>query len=449
LYPLQFLEDLKPLEVERRKLVTNPEEKNVDRHYHTLQEVVKVYVNGLQEHKEALSYLTSDYDEYTYNVLGGEVTANFMLDMLETMKEAAFLQNDKAYKRFRCFKGNVRLCEPLSIGTVNHMRELSTLPTSIPQLPPVVLKNYNIVKSFLETNSRKASFSYPLPFVATGTSTCFPFEDQVYFLGVWSITKDNLPRFKTIYLNDLYFWKLGSEPFLRYARAIPEYDRDLEFQNVANFYSCPDSGQDITAVRTGYEIRARLRLEPILASNARTTLEDIVLEEELFTLKMLEKKIVNSEIIILSHIYAYLNELHLLITTYGEWEIAQRIGSDQVFLIEKLLVLARNNTAFIDEVITEAALQNYAVGIMSQIGMPLSEKELFISRGYPGLFFLSFNKSIVEGEISFIRKPRDFPNTSDNFVSYRRDLKNQFDDDEILEQMILSKKFWITHALFP
>jgi len=456
LHPLEFLRNLHKLEALRQLLIAAPNDVLVEEYHKELITTIELYNDDLDKLIEAWNELSTREDlQQQYDFLGGFSYIETYLSALYVLKVSSSYKKFLAEARWACYEGHLSDCSPLEVVLDKNRIFVDGAQGIIhkPVHSRNIKTNKDIILRYLLADINKHEFPQRRSLVALNQSICFPHVSPVYYLGWWTSLEENLRQFQISYINDLYFWELvgdfDEDWYQSYADNVRVHSRqfktggiDFQYQDAANLYMCPDMIQDISRVLKIYTIKELLRGDPLFINYVTPKTHSNTLDKYLSSLVKWEKEIITRDIINESIVAAYLHTLSSLLDERGEVYLAQLIGDEKVFFIEKILALYHQGSPQMNEIIASAAHYNYSLNeLIARSGLTFGIDYLFAARSYPMTLFFGFNKSFTEDGISFLEYAHDEPEFK-HLVSYNNFLKYKLSPEEIIEEMRIERELW-------
>ena len=299
-------------------------------------------------------------------------------------------------------------------------------------LPDTLWSNYYIISELYMSN-RKDSQTYGTlhtPVVALTTSRCFSHIAPVYYYPYWG--EDHGNKFLGIaLLNNFYFHDLTPDKLGPYLTNIKKHDAQLAYlyEEPTELYLCPDMAQELSQSQTLLAIRTLLIDNPIFSQ------ENNISNTQISTLARQEKDIITTDILFDTMIAEYTAALGVVLHNYTESGLRDLLGEEKVLMIEKILSIFHQGSAHFDEVINNAAITNSflaVININSEGNRDIDS--LFMSRSYLQLFFLTFNKSIIPTQLTFLEGLSQEVE-SPWLISYDTFLRHKFSPQEMIVMM--------------
>ncbi len=388
LYPTEFLQLLPTLEETRQTLLADPSLHNATVYHTMLLETIRAYQHGAENLATVL--LNTSNPSFSVGFLEGTTTNGYIASQLRTAAAAVTAQQDKEQARYTCMQHYVPLfCQSTGALATIRMAKLKAPLSILPAPTSSVKAADSLVRQIIQ-------YSYPhlvnlSPLIAI-TSRCVRYP-TVYARAWQFTTADGGTAFKTYIANDAFFYDValleqGKSAHALYHAALTQ-GAVYEYQNIANYYICLDSGLYLADISRVVGVRE-------LAQQASSTAA-----AQLLSLPTLQ----------LSDVAQY----------------AQRAGSDDA--AERYL----EGSAHFDQTINTLVNDNVYVLTLLKNGSTMESSYLLLSRSYASVLFMFGNPTFVPKPISFFSYiGRALPDPT--LVSWNNTLSKKESASEILTQ---------------
>ena len=433
LHPIAFLKQLSETEKARQALLFAASSQNAAGYYKNLDNLIRLNMSYAKRLAAAYRGYYTDRLNVKYNFFDGYGTTNTYGLALEGAVSEMNKRTAELKKREACLSHYSFTCPSLkgALGKLSAAGERSDVRYE--PLTADVADNISLMRAYLQSFSAlDASFARENnPLIALDRSDCFTGAKTIYYQSWLKSDSRNNGFFTIHFVNDLYFTdvsKLSNEHkvFLR------ETGLDYLYQPATNLYICQSMESDFSraiAMDTLYHL---LSEGPVMADDRLKKLAPDMYD--------LENKITTGDTLYESEFDSYIGGLQSLLTEYGETGLSEIIGPEKVVYIEKLLSIARQKMPRFDEIIRFAISNNAIIAAFIKNGIGVPVRFLLISRGYPSLLLLSYNKSAYENPLRLTRE-MPFDLTYFRLVSANQFLKEKYGEQRILEMMQRGEKF--------
>lgn len=239
LYPVDFLKLLPSLETARQTLITAPTLQNAFSYHQLLLRTIDAYESGAKN----LAGVLNKQSSVQIGFLGGQTTTAYIAAQLETAINSAEEQKEKEDARFACMRDfNARQCASVESLSEKRGAALAALAAGPALSPPDsdAFATDALMRDIIDASSTTSAIS---PAIALKTP-CFPY--PVTYMRALTVQDASGTEWRPSIMNDAFFWDLPAlaqnDPASALYRAALREGASLNYQNIANYYMCPDAG---------------------------------------------------------------------------------------------------------------------------------------------------------------------------------------------------------------
>lgn len=261
IYPMRFLAEVSETERSRREFLTEPTQQTALIYHTKLLRLLAAHEADLKRADELLSKST---DSNTYRFLSGETTAAKVKNVLQAARTANKAAREKEERRFSCFEGKTRACEPIALLRLQFGK---IYPRTISAPVPKVAE-YNREALTVLYPSATSSTLYTL-----NTPSCVPENSAFYALAIEPSRLSGIKTVQPLYLNTLYVESTASSTHPFY-RLLKDSGTQLTYQPISA-YLCPDYGKDVGTLLGMYT----LSKSPLLGELAHSSFQTSAMRE--------------------------------------------------------------------------------------------------------------------------------------------------------------------------
>jgi hypothetical protein len=438
IHPIKFLYSLAALEDSRQKFIAAPSDDRLDIYNSALKNTINDYGDSIDSIKKVALLIEEENPKYKKSVIyylyGSSSIAQFV-DSFDDLKKNSENKKSQFNNRLACLRGYWVKCESLS-SVFSQRASVFLGETKLEdedesdQLNPDTQKTFDLVTSFLKDNENSYGYREE-PIIGLNTS-CFGTERKSYFINSWIKNKD-IPVYKPRLVNDLFFVDLSPyknkasffDPLV--ARNKPYY-----WQSETNFYLCPDLNYQA-------EFFSDFAIIEAMKSGKSFKQDDA----DFSNLAKEANKIIGSSLLASHDFSYYFSNMADLLFSRGEMKLKDEIGKEKVLFFEKLLNIYYQRSSNLDDLIISGWHQNinFKKFMKSEKNVDLFERDTgyyFLRRSAPSVYFLTFNRSVMETKSRFFKSV--FQKPFSKYISiYDID---SYSKEEILDLMQLSFRLY-------
>ncbi|MFT7507305.1 MAG: hypothetical protein ACI92I_000448 [Acidimicrobiales bacterium] len=434
LYPEVFLSSISQTESLRRLFIENPTTQTADNYHTHLINMIETYI----EHIDALTVFyqaeTGNTNQYTF--WGGTTNIETLLNSLKTLKISTESQKNKVSMRISCMKNWRISCENITLLLKEKIDSIQIKTNST-----------SSVKTRLSSSTRSIAGEYrkkyaPYEHELTHTNQhyyvltdnwCAPQKGELVF-SIFPRGETALEYFDVEMVDNMYFHdtQKSDRPFLQLL-----YQNSVLFESQGiTPYSCLDSGKMYNTVMTMEHIRSYLEDNSIVDRLPETHLDTEPNMQN--TLRNMESRIVNGEILHQVELAEYLSTLFILTQHFSSSTLNMEVLS--------LINIYTTNSSNTDQMLLwlrDANLAyNLSIKATGYIHTP-NLLELFLIRTYTPMLLFTFNTSVVPNEISFYDKGRPaYTAQAIGLRAYLGDIEHSIPPEKIAPLLELSSSIY-------
>lgn len=430
LYPVEFLKSVAETEKARQESIYAPSFQNTERYYKKIEGIIDMGISYLG-HLEKIYRNDKKLSHVTFHFFGGYSTdQSYASAAVNAQNE---LENKKLElnNRLSCLNYFSTDCPSLKKALSNSgaAPELDGSATG-DIIPENIAANAEIFNLYVGNGQSKNSSAPKFPVTVLGKSKCFPDENQAYYQP-WLRTDQYGNEFFAIgFIGDLYFYNTKYNSNLLIGGMAKEGLPYL-YQPAANLYMCQEAGSDLSRAITIDTVRSSLISNPVA--------NGIDIKTAGAALAQLENKITGNNAVYEYDTASYVETLRSLLSSLGETRLSGIIGRQKVLYMEKIISIYRQKSPRFDEIIRDIIFTNAIVETFIKEKARVDIPTLFLSRSYPSLLLLTYNKSAFDAPLQ-MTTPEPLNLSAFDLISYNEKLKYRYNQNEILEMMRAGRK---------
>lgn len=396
LHPIEFLEMLPELEKLRREVASGNASAISEYNAH-LSKTLSQYEKNLNAFQAELSELaffdesgkkTDTMERFFYFV---DSKSNFktILDAISLLKTNLTGLRKTHTKRVACL-GYEHICSRL---LREHTFEVTKPTETADDAEHIIQKTKSVREVFdriypASELSHAKIFEVATPCFGSSTAHFYLLDIPYQFLDSRVEPTSKLrpvhPIFRPLLLDTMYFERFPQS--VEYYRPLKERGFTENYQPATNIYACNDLTYypRLLALR---DLSTALHLAPL-------TLENIT---ERNVALSLQDKLADGRIVRENEAETLIYTLSLLLETYGETILAEKVGNNEVLRIQSLIAQFDQRSAMFADIVAYGAYshENFGnlLGLFPKGTIPMNY--VFIARSAPSLFYLPFNQSVM------------------------------------------------------
>ncbi len=275
LYPIDFLYSLSTLEENRLKFLAsgaNLDWKNYDQ---SLRDTIRAGKRDIENFKKSMQEIIGG-KSMRFIGLNGAMTTESMLETISSIEEGMSRNENMLLKRNLCISGKTKFCDKMAIEipAASQLQENHKAPADR-KIPPLMTK---VSELFSEASGRPIEKSGMI--VVLERSNCFGALPGPYYFLVRTINDNGERIFRLFYAEDIFFYPTHPESSGAMNRYLnTKLGVSFSLLNPANFYMCPEVGNDMGRTYGTLATTAFAKEHPSLAVPAR----NLLLESPLVT----------------------------------------------------------------------------------------------------------------------------------------------------------------------